>query len=132
MIPTLILPRNLPLVSSFATRGYQPTTINHRRHFTALTPTRALQLTVLNPPARTTAKPSTNPFFEKATSSWQYVVADPVILEAVIIDPVLDYDHSSGNVTTTTADGLFDFIKQNKMNVVRILSVHSKCRSCHL
>ena len=65
--------------------------------------------------------PNVFPFFEKATSTWQYIVVDPKTAEAVIIDPVLDYDPASGAVTTTTADGLVSFIEHNGMKVTRIL-----------
>ena len=65
--------------------------------------------------------PNVFPFFEKATSTWQYIVVDPKTAEAVIIDPVLDYDPASGAVTTTTADGLVSFIEHNGLKVTRIL-----------
>lgn len=60
-------------------------------------------------------------FFEKATSTWQYIVIDPKTAEAVIIDPVLDYDPASGAVSTSTADGLISFIEHNNLKVTRIL-----------
>ena len=65
--------------------------------------------------------PNVFTFFEKATSTWQYVVADPQSSEAVIIDPVLDYDPASGAVTTKTADGLVSFVEHNGLKVVKIL-----------
>lgn len=64
-------------------------------------------------------------FFEKATSTWQYIVADSKTSEAVIIDSVLDYDPASGVVSTTTADGLLGFIRQNNLHVTRILETHA-------
>ena len=65
--------------------------------------------------------PDVFPFFEKVTSTWQYVVADPKTSEAMIIDPVLDYDPASGAITTSTADGLVSFVEHNGLKVVRIL-----------
>lgn len=71
------------------------------------------------------ADPETTPtvytFFEKATSTWQYIVVDPKTSEAVLVDPVLDYDPNSGSISTDTADGLVSFIEQNKLRVTRIL-----------
>lgn len=67
--------------------------------------------------------PTVFSFFEKATSTWQYVVADMKTLHAVIIDPVLDYDPASGNLTTKTADGLLGFVKDHGLNITHILYV---------
>lgn len=65
--------------------------------------------------------PTVYTFFEKATSTWQYVVADMKIGEAVIIDPVLDYDPASGKVSTATADGLLSFARWKDLTVTGIL-----------
>lgn len=45
-------------------------------------------------------------FFEKVTSTWQYVLVDSKSSEAILIDTVLDYDPASGTISTTTADGI--------------------------
>ena len=69
--------------------------------------------------------PETTPtvftFFEKATSTWQYVVVDPKTNNAVIIDPVLDYEPNSGTISTETADGLVSFVEHNELRVTHIL-----------
>ena len=65
--------------------------------------------------------PNVFTFFEKATSTWQYIVVDPKTSEAAIIDPVLDYDPASGAITTSTADGLVSFVEHNALKVVRVL-----------
>lgn len=65
--------------------------------------------------------PTVFTFFEKATSTWQYIVIDPKTADAVIIDPVLDYDPASGAVSTSTADGLISFVEHNNLKVTRIL-----------
>ncbi|OBZ68276.1 Glyoxylase B2 [Grifola frondosa] len=69
--------------------------------------------------------PTVYGFFEKETSTWQYVAVDPRTLEAVVIDPVLDYDPSSGKVSTSTADGLLAFMEHNNISVRRILETHA-------
>ncbi|KAJ3036251.1 hypothetical protein HDV00_002965 [Rhizophlyctis rosea] len=64
-------------------------------------------------------------FFEKVTSTWQYIVADPATREAFIIDSVLDYDPIPSKIATTTADGLLDFIKEENLKITRILETHA-------
>lgn len=60
-------------------------------------------------------------FFDKTTSTWQYVVADVKEGQAVIIDPVLDYDPASGKVSTHTADGLLAFAHGKGLTITGIL-----------
>jgi hypothetical protein len=72
-------------------------------------------------PSATPNHPSVYAFFEHATSTWQYVVADPTTSDAVIIDPVLDYDAASGNISTNSAETLLDFIQRKRLKVKRIL-----------
>ncbi|KAH9895140.1 Metallo-hydrolase/oxidoreductase [Cubamyces lactineus] len=73
--------------------------------------------------------PDTTPtvftFFEKATSTWQYVVVDPKTSNAVIVDPVLDYEPNSGTISTETADGLVSFVEHNELRVTHILETHA-------
>ncbi|KAI0793225.1 Metallo-hydrolase/oxidoreductase [Abortiporus biennis] len=71
------------------------------------------------------ATPTVLTFFEKATSTWQYIVYDPVSLEAAIVDSVLDYDPASGTVSTTTADSLLSFVEDNQLNIKFILETHA-------
>ncbi|KAF8964587.1 beta-lactamase-like protein [Flammula alnicola] len=72
-----------------------------------------------------TGTPQIYSFWEKRTCSWQYVVADPVSLEAVIIDPVLDYDNANGAISTETADCILDFINERGLKIKRILETHA-------
>lgn len=67
------------------------------------------------------ATPTVYTFFEKVTSTWQYVVVDPHTREAVIVDPVLDYDANAGAVNTQTADGLLAFVEAEGLHVRRVL-----------
>ncbi|KAJ3845443.1 Metallo-hydrolase/oxidoreductase [Lentinula raphanica] len=64
-------------------------------------------------------------FLEPVTSSWQYIVADPTTRDAVVIDPVLDYNPASGTLSTTAADTLLEFIREKNLSVVRILETHA-------
>jgi len=69
--------------------------------------------------------PTVYTFFEKVTSTWQYIVVDPHTQEAVVIDPVLDFDPNSGTISTQTADGLLSFIGHNRLNVRRVMETHA-------
>ena len=50
------------------------------------------------------SSPSIQAFFDEATYTVSYLVSDPVTRAAAVIDPVLDYDHRTGNVATLSAD----------------------------
>ncbi|KAG5342962.1 hypothetical protein C0989_005911 [Termitomyces sp. Mn162] len=69
--------------------------------------------------------PTVFAFYEKQTSTWQYLVADPITSETVIIDPVLDYDITNMTVSTSTADCLLKFIVDRCLKVLRILETHA-------
>ncbi|KIM99187.1 hypothetical protein OIDMADRAFT_43191 [Oidiodendron maius Zn] len=69
-------------------------------------------------------EPIIHDLFEHRTGTWQYVVADPSTLVAVIIDPVLDYDPATQVVTTQTADSLISLIREEGYKVDRILETH--------
>jgi hypothetical protein len=62
-------------------------------------------------------------FFEKVTGTWQYILMDPRTSDAVIIDPVLDYDPASGTISTQSADRLLSFIRQQSLTVSHVLYV---------
>lgn len=63
-------------------------------------------------------------FFEKQTSSVQYVVADPETRRCAIIDPVLDFDPKSGATATRSADELLAYIAHEKYQLEWILDTH--------
>jgi glyoxylase-like metal-dependent hydrolase (beta-lactamase superfamily II) len=50
------------------------------------------------------ANPVVTGFFDAATSSVSYLVADPVAGVAAIIDPVLDFEPRAGRISTASAD----------------------------
>jgi glyoxylase-like metal-dependent hydrolase (beta-lactamase superfamily II) len=45
-------------------------------------------------------QPIIRAFFDEPTNTVSYLVADPSTKQAAVIDPVLDYDHSRGEVDT--------------------------------
>lgn len=61
---------------------------------------------------------------DPATGTWQYIVADPHSLDAIIIDPVLDHDMATHTISTTTADGLKSLIEAKGYKILRILETH--------
>lgn len=63
-------------------------------------------------------------FFEKRTSSVQYVVADPETKQCAIVDPVLDFDPNSGATATRSADELLRHIERERYELAWILDTH--------
>ncbi|MCK5324731.1 MAG: MBL fold metallo-hydrolase, partial [Woeseiaceae bacterium] len=69
-------------------------------------------------------KPTVTAFFDEATFTVTYVVADPQSKHAAIVDPVLDYDAASGRTSTQSADQLVQYVKDNALTVDWILESH--------
>lgn len=72
----------------------------------------------------TNVAPTVKAFFDKTTSSVQYVVSDQAMRQCAIIDPVLDFDDKSGATATHSADGILDYIDSEKLKVQWILDTH--------
>jgi glyoxylase-like metal-dependent hydrolase (beta-lactamase superfamily II) len=68
--------------------------------------------------------PLVTAFFDKRTSSLQYVAADPATNRCAIIDPVLDLEEKSGTLATRSADAILDFIGSHGLEVEWILDTH--------
>jgi glyoxylase-like metal-dependent hydrolase (beta-lactamase superfamily II) len=68
--------------------------------------------------------PSVTAFFDEATFTVTYVVADPDSAHAAIIDPVLDYDPASGRTSTASADKVATFVSDNGLGVDWVLETH--------
>lgn len=63
-------------------------------------------------------------FFDAATHTVSYMVSDPATKQAVIIDPLLDYDHPSGMVSTHSAERMLKAARTENLAIVRILETH--------
>jgi glyoxylase-like metal-dependent hydrolase (beta-lactamase superfamily II) len=63
-------------------------------------------------------------FFDPATSTYSYVVADPSSQHCAIIDSVLDYDSASGRTSFSSADRLIHFVKEHALKVDWLLETH--------
>lgn len=64
-------------------------------------------------------------FFDKATSTLTYVVWDTQSKDAVVIDPVLDYDPASSKTSTQTLQSLFQYLRDQSLLVHFILETHA-------
>lgn len=71
------------------------------------------------------ARPQVKEFFDKATWTLSYVVADPRSGHAAIIDPVLDFDPKSGRTATRSADALIGYVRDRGLTVDWILETHA-------
>lgn len=64
-------------------------------------------------------------FFDPATFTLTYVVFDEHSLDAVIIDPVLDYEPCSAETSTTSVDQVTAFVEGKKLRVHYVLETHA-------
>ena len=64
-------------------------------------------------------------FFDRATSTVSYIVYDPLTHDAVVIDPVLDFDPSGGKVSFESIEFLAEFVREKSLNVHYILETHA-------
>jgi len=69
-------------------------------------------------------RPEVKTFFDEATFTASHLAIDPETKNAVIIDPVLDFDVASGRSTTTSADKIIAYARKNNINVEWILETH--------
>ncbi len=72
-----------------------------------------------------TAPAEIRAFFDGATNTVTYLVADPATREAAVIDPVLDYDHRSGKVSTTSAERVLEAARAAGLTIVWVLETHA-------
>ena len=69
-------------------------------------------------------KPDVNAFFDEATFTITYVVADPTTKRAAVVDPVLDFDQASGRTSTKSVDEVIAFIRSQNLGIDWILETH--------
>jgi len=70
-------------------------------------------------------EPLIHAFFDEPTNTVSYIVADPATKQAAVIDPVLDYDQSAGQVDTRSADAILRVAVEQGYNVVWTLETHA-------
>lgn len=64
-------------------------------------------------------------FFDQSTNTVSYLVADPASGHAAVIDPVLDYDHRSGEVDTRSVEAVLAAAQQAGYTIEWALETHA-------
>lgn len=70
-------------------------------------------------------EPIIRAFFDEPTNTVTYLVSDPATGKAVVIDPVLDYDHRAGKASVGAADALLAAAAQDGLSIEWILETHA-------
>jgi glyoxylase-like metal-dependent hydrolase (beta-lactamase superfamily II) len=64
-------------------------------------------------------------FFDDATFTVTHVLSDPATGKAAIIDSVLDFDPASGRTSTTSADAVIAYVREQELEVEWLLETHA-------
>jgi glyoxylase-like metal-dependent hydrolase (beta-lactamase superfamily II) len=67
-----------------------------------------------------TAQPIIEAFFDSPTNTISYLIADPATRVAAVIDPVLDFDLSSGEVDTASAERILAAAEERGWRIVLV------------
>jgi glyoxylase-like metal-dependent hydrolase (beta-lactamase superfamily II) len=70
-------------------------------------------------------KPTIWPFFDELTNTFSYLIGDPQTKRAAIIDPVLNYDHASGEASTKSADAILATATDEGLEIDWVLETHA-------
>jgi glyoxylase-like metal-dependent hydrolase (beta-lactamase superfamily II) len=70
-------------------------------------------------------EPVIRSFFDEPTNTFSYLVADPQTKRAAVIDPVLDYDHKSGEVDIRSVEAILAAARQAGYTVEWSLETHA-------
>ncbi|HBQ15369.1 MAG TPA: MBL fold metallo-hydrolase [Myxococcales bacterium] len=65
------------------------------------------------------------PFYDDRTHTLTYVVFDPETRDAVVIDPVLDYDPAASRTWTESVDRVSDFLGEQRLHLRAVLETHA-------
>lgn len=65
------------------------------------------------------------PFFDERTATLTYVVFDEATSDAVVIDPVLDFEPQSGRVWTESLEKLAALIDERKLRLHAVMETHA-------
>lgn len=68
--------------------------------------------------------PDVTPFFDPATNTWTYLVADPATGDAVIIDAVLDYEPKGAVVSHAGLERLLAAVQQRQLQLKYVMESH--------
>ena len=64
-------------------------------------------------------------FFDSVTGTYSYVVSDPATRRAAVIDPVLDFEPSSGRTSTQGVERILDYLATHGLALEWILETHA-------
>jgi glyoxylase-like metal-dependent hydrolase (beta-lactamase superfamily II) len=65
------------------------------------------------------------PFHDPRTSTLTYVVLDEATRDAVVIDPVLDYDPATGTTSTESFDRVAGYVERERLKLHFVLETHA-------
>ncbi|MGZ3473509.1 MAG: MBL fold metallo-hydrolase [Polyangiales bacterium] len=65
------------------------------------------------------------PFYDPQTFTLSYVVYDETSRDAVVIDPVLDFDPASARASTSSIEQVLDFVARERLDVRWVLETHA-------
>ena len=71
-----------------------------------------------------TVKPEIKAFFDEPTNTVSYLVWDAATKDAAVVDPVLDFDHRSGEANVKAADELLAEAARLGLKIGRVLETH--------
>src|SRR5690348_1394986 len=71
------------------------------------------------------ARPEIQGFFDEPTNTVSYLLWDPTTKEGAVIDPVLNFDHRSGDATVESADAMLAEAKKLGVHIAQILETHA-------
>jgi len=72
-----------------------------------------------------TAQPHIEAFFDEPTFTISYLVGDPATREAVVIDPVLDFDPASGKADVASAERILAAAASGGWRIGMVLETHA-------
>jgi len=64
-------------------------------------------------------------FFDERTYTMTYVVYDPETRDAVVIDPVLDYEPAASKIWTESADEVIAWLKAEELTLHAVMETHA-------
>ncbi len=70
-------------------------------------------------------RPDIEAFFDEPTNTISYLVGDPDLHIAAVIDPVLDFDPASGEVDTRSADRILAHATDKGWRIAMVLETHA-------
>lgn len=70
------------------------------------------------------SKPEVTGFFDEATNTISYIVADPTTKKCAVVDSLLDFDAASGRTSTQSADKMIAFVEKQGLTVEWVIDTH--------